>query len=192
MNFVSKRYVIKIPSEICVIYCKKKNFLLIKNKNNQKLVSLTVQLIILKDKNVIYVTNKSLNESSNKSKKLLNTAQSITVSLIKQALLDVQVITYKKLNLVGVGYKVFDTKTLTQEKVIELKLGFSHNLYYKVPLDVNIKVHQSTKLFISGYNLFKLSQIASDIRKLKIPEPYKGKGILYADEIVKLKEGKKV
>ena len=173
MNFVSKRYLIKIPSEICIIYCKKKNFLLIKNKNKQKLISLTVKLIILKDKNVIYVTNKTLNQSSNKSKKLLNTAQSITVSLIKQSLLDVQVVTYKKLNLVGVGYKVFDTKTLTQEKVIELKLGFSHNLYYKVPLGVNIKVHQSTKLFISGYNLFKLSQIAADIRKLKVPEPYK-------------------
>lgn len=192
MNFVSKRYIIKIPSEICVIYCKKKNILLIKTQTKQKLLHLNVKLVILKDKNIIYVTNKSLNKSSNKLKKLLKTAQSITVSLIKQALLDVQIINYKKLNLVGVGYKVFEVETLTQKKVIELKLGYSHSLYYKIPIDIHIKVYQSTKLFASGYDLFKLSQMVANIRKCKTPEPYKGKGILYADEIIKLKEGKKV
>ena len=57
MNFVSKRYIVKIPSEICVIYSKKKNLLLIKTDNKKKLIRLNVRVLILKEKGVIIVTN---------------------------------------------------------------------------------------------------------------------------------------
>lgn len=192
MNFISKRYVIKIPSETRIIYYKKKNLLLIKTHAKKKLLHLNVKLLILKEKNVIIVTNHFSNEISNKLKNFSKTMQGITVSSIKQALLDLQVVSYKKLKLIGVGYKVFETQNSTNQKFLQLKLGYSHNLYYKIPENILIKTHQSTKLFISGSCLFDLSQCAAIIRNCKIPEPYKGKGILYANEIIKLKEGKKV
>ena len=194
MNFVSKRYVIKIPSEISVLYCEEKKILLIKSKDRQKLLNLQVKVLILKEKNLLIVTNKPYSKLSNKWKNLFKSLQGTTVSLIKQALIEVSVITYKKLKLVGVGYKVFEPEMANNLnfKLLQLKLGYSHSLYYKIPNDLTIKTTQSTKLFISGYNFLKLSQTASILRNCKIPDPYKGKGIVYANEIITLKEGKKV
>lgn len=188
MSFISKRYIIKIPSEICVIYDKNKNLLLIKSKKKKKLLRLNLKLLILKEKNLIIVTNQISNTLNSFSK----TYQGILVSLIKQALLDVKVTTHKKLKLVGVGYKVFEEFTKFNEKLLHFKLGYSHSLYYKIPKNISIKIHQSTKMFVSGHCLFNISQCASNLRKFKIPEPYKGKGILYVNEHIKLKEGKKV
>ena len=106
---------------------------------------------------------------------------------------EVSSIDCKKLKLVGVGYKVFTIQTKNLGiKLLQFKLGYSHNLYYKIPTDINIEVRQSTKIFISGFDYNKVSQIAANLKKLKSPEPYKGKGILYFDEIIKLKEGKKI
>jgi large subunit ribosomal protein L6 len=120
--------------------------------------------------------------------------QGVVGSLIKQSLLEVSIPTCKKLKLVGVGYKVFDPKTQTKDnsRLLHLKLGFSHSIYYKIPKDITINVNQSTKLFISGYNYNKVYRTASVLRSFKTPEPYKGKGILYANEVITLKEGKKV
>jgi large subunit ribosomal protein L6 len=194
MKFFSKRHVIKIPSEISVIYCKKKKILLIKNLSKQKLLKLKVQILILKDKNIIIVTNNSFNTLSNKWKNLFKSLQGTTVALIRQAILEVSSITCKKLKLIGVGYKAFESEMSENKnsKLLHLKLGYSHSLYYKIPKDVIIKIHQSTKLFIFGHDFKKVSQIASILRSCKIPEPYKGKGILHANESIVLKEGKKV
>ena len=192
MKFISKRYCIKIPSEICLIYCKKKNVLLLKTKTHKKLLNLNIKLLILKEKNLIIVTNQLSPTISTNLKNFIKTIRGITVSLIKQSLLDLQVITYNKIKLVGVGYKVFEQQSSTEQNFLHFKLGYSHSLYYRIPKEIVIKTHQATKLFISGYCEFKLSQCASIIRKFKLPEPYKGKGVLYSNEIIKLKEGKKV
>lgn len=191
MNFISKRCVIKIPSEICIIYSKHQNGLLIKSKKTKVFLRLTVKLLVLKSKNMIIVTNQLVNTIPNKLICCNKTIQGIAVSKIKQAFVDVQMVNYKKLKLIGVGYKAFELQS-ANNNFLHLKLGFSHSLYYRVPSNINIKILQTTKLFISGYNLGSLSQCASVIRKCKIPEPYKGKGILYSNEIIKLKEGKKV
>jgi large subunit ribosomal protein L6 len=194
MKFVSKRYVIKIPSEISVLYCEEKKILLIKSKDRQKFLNLQVKILILKEKNLLIVTNKPFSKMSNKWKNLFKSLQGTTVSLIKQALIEVSVITYKKLKLIGVGYKVFEPemKNNLNFKLLQLKLGYSHSLYYKIPKDVIIQIRQATKLFIFGYNFSKVSQIAAILRSCKVPEPYKGKGILYSNESIILKEGKKV
>ena len=96
-----------------------------------------------------------------------------------------------KLRLSGIGYKVFESR-LEDRKLLHLKLGNSHSLYYKIPEKIVIKIIQSSKLFIFGDDYAKVCQIAALIRSYKKPEPYKGKGILYANEIIKLKEGKKI
>ena len=193
MKFISKRYVIKIPSEISVLYCNKTKHLLIKTKVSQKVLSLKVKIIILKEKNLLLVTNLPIQINSFKSIKNFKSLQGTTTSLIKKMFKEVLSIDCKKLKLVGVGYKVFTIKT---EKLglelLQFKLGYSHNIYYKIPKDISIKVRQSTKIFISGFDYNKVSQIAANLKNLKLPEPYKGKGILYFDEIIKLKEGKKI
>lgn len=189
MSFISKRYVIKIPSEICVIYNKTNDVLLIKTQNKTKMLHLNVKLLILKEKNYIIVTNQFTNRLSNK---IRSSIQGNTVSLIKQTLIDVQVLTHRKLKLVGVGYKVFEEFTKSGQKLLNFKLGYSHSLFYRIPSKINVNINQSIKLFLSGESLFNISQCASVIRKCKKPEPYKGKGILYSNEIIQLKEGKKV
>ncbi len=92
----------------------------------------------------------------------------------------------KELELNGVGYKA------TQKgKVLELLLGYSHPINFKIPDDLKIDVPKPTEIKISGIDKQKVGQIAANIRSFRKPEPYKGKGIKYKDEVIKRKEGKK-
>ena len=93
-----------------------------------------------------------------------------------------------KLNIIGVGYKAF-----IENNNLCLKVGFSHNIYYNIPKEVNIKIlnQKLLTIVITGKSLQKIKQVASDIKSLKPVEHYKGKGIRYFNEIIKLKEGKK-
>jgi large subunit ribosomal protein L6 len=93
---------------------------------------------------------------------------------------------YKQLLLVGIGYKV----QLEKDKLF-FRLGFSHVVEYIIPQDIKIVNPKAQSLVICGYNLQKVTQIASELKKLKAPEPYKGKGICYMNEKLKLKDGKK-
>lgn len=193
MKFISKRYIIKIPSEIIVLYCDKTQSLLVQNQFFTKLLKVPVKILILKKKNLIIITNVSTKHSSLKLNKHLKSLQGTTTSLIKKILKEISSIKCKKLKLVGVGYKVFEVKTnKLNVNLLQFKLGYSHSIYYKVPEHIQIKVRQSTKIFISGYDYDKVSQVSANLKNLKLPEPYKGKGILYSNEIIKLKEGKKI
>jgi len=92
----------------------------------------------------------------------------------------------KELQLNGVGYKA------TQKgKVLELLLGYSHPINFNVPDDLKIEVPKPTEIRITGIDKQKVGQIAANIRSFRKPEPYKGKGIKYKEEIIKRKEGKK-
>lgn len=93
-----------------------------------------------------------------------------------------------KLNIIGVGYKVF----LEKDKLI-FKIGFSHNIVYDIPENIKIKISSQKALviIIFGSNLQKITQVAAEIKALKPVEPYKGKGIRYFNEYIKIKEGKK-
>ncbi|KAG6549874.1 hypothetical protein Mapa_008856 [Marchantia paleacea] len=91
----------------------------------------------------------------------------------------------KKLQLIGVGYRAaLDGKDLT------LNLGFSHQVRLPIPDGVNVKVEENTRLTISGRDKCAVGDFAAAIRKWRPPEPYKGKGIKYSDEVVRRKEGK--
>ncbi len=92
----------------------------------------------------------------------------------------------KELQLNGVGYKA-----ALKGKCLELLLGFSHPVNFPIPDDVKIDVPKPTEITISGISKQKVGQIAANIRAFRKPEPYKGKGVKYKDEIIRRKEGKK-
>ncbi len=92
----------------------------------------------------------------------------------------------KKLLLVGVGYRAKADKLK-----LELVVGFSHPVNFEIPEGITIETPSQTEIVISGIDKQKVGQIAADIRSVRPPEPYKGKGIKYADEQIVKKEAKK-
>ena len=92
----------------------------------------------------------------------------------------------KKLELVGVGYRA-----QAQGKKLNLTLGFSHPVVYEVPEGVTIETPSHTEILVKGIDKQSVGQVAAEIRHFRPPEPYKGKGVRYADEHVVMKEAKK-
>jgi large subunit ribosomal protein L6 len=92
----------------------------------------------------------------------------------------------KKLNLVGVGYRA-----QIQGKVLNLNLGFSHPIIFNIPEGITIEAPSQTELVVKGISKQLVGQIAANIRAFRPPEPYKGKGVKYADEVIVRKEAKK-
>ncbi len=92
----------------------------------------------------------------------------------------------KKLEIVGVGYRVLP-KGPTQ---LEFQLGYSHSIVFDAPEGITFTVDGPTKLGVLGINKQQVGEVAANIRKLRKPEPYKGKGVRYAGEHVRRKVGK--
>ena len=92
----------------------------------------------------------------------------------------------KKLELVGVGFRA-----AVQGKSLNLTLGFSHPVNVPIPEGISIETPSQTEILVKGIDLQKVGQIAAEIRDIRPPEPYKGKGVRYANERISLKEGKK-
>jgi large subunit ribosomal protein L6 len=92
----------------------------------------------------------------------------------------------KKLEIVGVGYRA-----QLQGKVLNLSLGFSHPLQVAVPAGITIDTPSQTEIVIKGADRRQVGQLAADIRAYRPPEPYKGKGVKYANEKILRKEAKK-
>jgi large subunit ribosomal protein L6 len=92
----------------------------------------------------------------------------------------------KRLNLVGVGYRA-----QAQGNKLNLSLGFSHPIVHALPEGVKAETPSQTEIVIKGVDRQKVGQVAAEIRAYKPPEPYKGKGVRYANEQVSLKETKK-
>jgi large subunit ribosomal protein L6 len=92
----------------------------------------------------------------------------------------------RKLTLVGVGYRA----QAAGDK-LNLSLGFSHPVVHEMPAGVKVETPSQTEIVIKGINKQQVGQVAAEVRAYRSPEPYKGKGVRYADEVVKLKETKK-
>ena len=92
----------------------------------------------------------------------------------------------KKLNLVGVGYRA-----QAQGNKLNLSLGFSHPVEHVMPDGVKVETPTQTEILIKGVDKQKVGQVAADVRAYRSPEPYKGKGVRYANEVVVIKETKK-
>lgn len=92
----------------------------------------------------------------------------------------------KKLMLVGVGYRA-----QASDNVLNLTLGFSHPVAHKMPEGIKVETPSQTEVIIKGMDKQRVGQVAADVRAYRKPEPYKGKGVRYADEVIVMKETKK-
>ncbi|GLQ39410.1 50S ribosomal protein L6 [Rhizobium albus] len=92
----------------------------------------------------------------------------------------------RKLEINGVGYRA-----TMQGKNLQLALGYSHDVIYQTPEGISIACPKPTEIIISGIDKQRVGQVAAEIREFRSPEPYKGKGVKYAEERIVRKEGKK-
>jgi len=91
----------------------------------------------------------------------------------------------KQLDIVGVGYRAE-----VQGEAINFALGFSHPVVYPIPQGISVEIDKNYRMTISGADRQQVGQVAAEIRSLRKPDPYKGKGIKYSDEIIRRKVGK--
>ena len=133
---------------------------------------------VSKDNNLILGLIKS-NESS-------NMLWGTTRSILNNAIIGVSSGHEKILELTGVGYRA-----MLKGNVLNLQLGFSHDTKYEIPSNIKILVEKQTVIKISGIDKAWVGKVASEIKKFKPVEPYKGKGIKEKGQFVRIKEGKK-
>ncbi len=117
--------------------------------------------------------------------KLLSPSWGLANALVNNALQGVKTGFTKKLELSGVGYRAKKT-----DKGISMTLGFSHPVEFDLPKGIEVNVEDNTQLTVSGIDKQLVGLVSAQIRKLKKPEPYKGKGIKYSTEVVRRKPGK--
>jgi len=124
---------------------------------------------------------KAANDSREASA-MSGTARALVANMVKGVTEGFQ----KKLTLVGVGYRA-----AAAGDTLNLTLGFSHPVAHKMPQGVKVETPTQTEIIIKGIDKQKVGQVAAEVRAYRSPEPYKGKGVRYADERVVLKETKK-
>jgi len=185
------KYNIKIPTDISVIYSEKKRTLTFTGSLETKSMKLELKVFIDKSKKMVSVSPLVFSQISNTEKKKIKTLRNTTVAQIKHMLIESSILVYKKLKVNGVGYRALPTEAFDQ-KLLTLKLGYSHLIYIKTPDNLSINCFTRTKLCVFGNDYCDVAHFSALIRANKLPEPYKGKGILYENEVVELKEGKKI
>jgi large subunit ribosomal protein L6 len=121
-----------------------------------------------------------------KGTKFANAMWATTWRLINNLCIGVSNGFEKKLEINGVGLRAN-----MQGQTLVMSLGFSHEVRYDVPQGITVSVEKNTEITVSGIDKQQVGQVAAEIRGFKPPEPYKGKGIKYADERIIRKEGKK-
>ncbi len=109
-----------------------------------------------------------------------------TRSLVQSLVTGVSIGFTKRLEIIGVGYRA-----AVQGANLHLQLGYSHDINFAIPEGITITCEKPTSITVSGADKQKVGQVAAKIRAYRPPEPYKGKGIRYVDEVVLRKEGKK-
>ena len=115
-----------------------------------------------------------------------NALSGTTRALVSNMVKGVTIGFERKLSLVGVGYRAS-----VQGNALKLQLGFSHDVIHDLPAGVKAETPSQTEIVIKGANKQQVGQVAAEVRAYRPPEPYKGKGVRYVDEVVRLKETKK-
>ena len=182
-----KSSIIKIPKNIKIYIDLKKKVYLLKNNNNIRLVKINFDIfkLIKNKKEFIYLTPILFNNNKLKKKHYKE-----SLFYLKRILKDISFKSCKKLKLNGIGYKISIIEN-TINNIIHFKLGYSHSIYFKLPSHVTVKLTKNNVLFLFSNSTEKLSLVSGLIKNCKKPDPYKGKGILYVNEKLTLKVGKK-
>jgi len=189
-NRFKRKYVVKVPQNVKVLYCDKNNIITFIGPCQIKSLELDVKVFLASKANLV-VTNLLALETSSTNYNVVKRLQGTSVAKIRHALIETTSTLYHRLNLTGVGYRVFPYNSV--ENQLYFKLGYSHLIYFRIPPTLKTHCQKFTKLFIFGNCSFDdLTHTASQIRECKKPEPYKGKGILHSYEKVLLKKGKKI
>lgn len=178
---------IKIPANITVKI--NNNVCLIEGPLGKKPLTLLTKVILNESKNEITVSDELFSDLINNKNLNAKALQGNTCALIKQTILGLSTGFRKQLNIIGVGYRASIEDT--SKDILNLKLGYSHPIYIKIPKNLKINCLKPTKISIFGSDKQEVNQMASAIRSYKLPEPYKGKGILYQNEKIIKKEGKR-
>ena len=155
------------------------NIVKVKGSKGELEFNLPSSVSIENTENVLTV---KYNEDDQQSIALAGTTRSIVNNMI----IGVSEGFQKTLLLVGVGYRA-----KANGKKLELTLGFSHPVHYDLPDEVEVETPSQTEVVLKSHDKQVLGQVASEIRAFRPPEPYKGKGVKYADEIIRRKEAKK-
>ncbi|MDA0617234.1 MAG: 50S ribosomal protein L6 [Proteobacteria bacterium] len=175
------RLPISLPQQVQLSISTDKRFIDISSKG----ISLSYPFhssveIVQKDGTVSFETNSTLRNRTVKS--IIGTVY----ASVKGAINDIQNKFAVKIQLKGVGYKAVFTN-----KILTLSLGFSHPVKIAVPDTIEVKITQNTLIELFGFDRRTVMDLATTIRNLRKPEPYKGKGIFINDETITIKEGKK-
>ena len=121
-------------------------------------------------------------EMDRQGRSLWGTSRTVVANLVK----GVSEGFTERLEISGVGYRA-----ALDGSVLNLQLGYSHDIKYAVPKEIKVVVETPTSIQITGADKQRVGQLASEIRAFRLPEPYKGKGVKYAGETIRRKEGKK-
>lgn len=142
--------------------------------------------VVLEDKNIKVHPNAECGRVTSANTKLYRSITGTMRANIDNAIYGVTHGFEKKLALVGVGYRA-----QVKGKILSLSLGFSHPTDFHVPEGITIETPTQTDIVIKGIDKKLVGQVAAKIREIRCPEPYKGKGVRYANETIELKETKK-
>ena len=155
------------------------NIVTLKGNNGELSVELNSEVLLTQEENSLMFAPRS---GSRFATAVAGTMRSIVANMAKGVTEGFE----RKLELVGVGYRA-----QAQGKKLSLSLGFSHPVEYSVPEGVTVETPSQTEILIKGADKQQVGQVCAEIRGFRPPEPYKGKGVRYADERVVLKEAKK-
>ena len=155
------------------------NTIVVKGKKGELKNRFPESVKIVKEDNKILVSPINNTKSSKGSWGLVRT-------MINNMVLGVEEGFSKSLVVNGVGYRAS-----VGDGILTLQLGYSHDIKLAIPNDLDVKCTKPTEISISGIDKQKVGQFASEVRALRKPEPYKGKGVRYSDEVIRRKEGKK-
>ena len=191
MNQQKKKFNLKIPQGVLTIFSHEKKTLTVIGPIATKSMKLKLKIIINKANKILSISPLPFFQISNAKKKKINALRAATIAQIKHLFIESSITIFQKLKIIGVGYRIDFTEN-SKKKLLTLKLGYSHYFYVKVPNNLKLNCFTKTKFSIFGNSYYEISNLSSKIKEKKLPEPYKGKGILYENEIVTIKEGKKI
>ncbi|WP_343128127.1 50S ribosomal protein L6 [Buchnera aphidicola (Takecallis taiwana)] len=177
MSRIAKKPVF-VPNNIIVTL--NKGMITISNQNKSISHSIHHSVIITYDNNKIYFQSKL-----NKNDGWMHAGT--TRSLVNSMIIGITSGFSKKLQLVGVGYRV----SIEKNNIITMSLGYSHIIKYALPKDIIAEIISATEIILKSMNKQLLGQVAANLRSKRKPEVYKGKGIRYFGEHVRVKEAKK-